>query len=120
MRAMVVSNTLATLVTDRLIIRLGRRTVVLGGYPGVAAASVAVALAPGAYTAFVFLAGLGFCIVTSNIAANPYYQTVLPDRVRGRVNGASKMIGWGITPVGALLGGRSDASTSRCRSWSVG
>ena len=100
-----IGGVFATLVTDRLIVRLGRRTVVLGGYLGVAAASVAVALAPGAYTAFVFLVGLGFCIVASNIAASPYYQTVVPDRVRGRVNGASKMIGWGITPIGALLGG---------------
>ncbi|MBR8744735.1 MFS transporter [Nocardiopsis sp. MG754419] len=96
---------LAALVTDRLIVRLGRRTVVLGGYLGVAAASVAVGLAPDPYTAFAFLLGLGLCLVAANIAAVPYHQTVVPERVRGRVAGVSKMIGWGVTPLGALAGG---------------
>ncbi|WP_067600006.1 MFS transporter [Nocardiopsis listeri] len=100
-----IGGVLATLVTDRLILRRGRRTVVFGGYLAVAACSVGVALVPGPYTAFAFLVGLGFCVVASNIAASPYHQTVVPDHVRGRVAGVSRMIGWGVTPIGALLGG---------------
>ena len=44
-------------------------------------------------------------MVVSNIAASPYYQTVVPDHVRGRIAGVSRMIGWGVTPIGALAGG---------------
>ncbi|SIO89956.1 MFS transporter [Nocardiopsis sp. JB363] len=100
-----IGGVLATVVTDRLILRWGRRMVVLGGYLAVAACSVGVALAPDPYMAFVALSGLGFCVVASNIAASPYHQTVVPDHVRGRVAGVSRMIGWGVTPIGALLGG---------------
>ncbi|MFB8767297.1 MFS transporter [Nocardiopsis alba] len=95
----------ATLVVDRLILRLGRNAVVFGGYLGMAACSVGVALVSDPYTAFVLFTALGLCIVASNIAASPYHQVVVPDRVRGRVAGVSRMIGWGVTPVGALLGG---------------
>ena len=95
----------ATLVVDRLILRLGRNAVVFGGYLGMAACSVGVALVSAPYTAFVLFTALGLCIVASNIAASPYHQVVVPDRVRGRVAGVSRMIGWGVTPVGALLGG---------------
>ncbi|MFY1633148.1 MFS transporter [Solwaraspora sp. WMMB335] len=39
---------------------------------------------------------------TTNAA---YRYALTPDRLQGRVNGASRMIGWGARPVGALLGG---------------
>ena len=100
-----IGGVLATLVVDRTIAHFGRRVVVFGGYLGVGACSVGVSLAVDAYTAFVLFIGVGFFVVVSNIAASPYHQTVVPDHVRGRVAGASKMIGWGITPIGALLGG---------------
>src|SRR5699024_2967146 len=51
------------------------------------------------------VAGFSFCVVLSNIAAGLYYQTVVPDAVRGRISGAGQMIGWGLAPVAALLGG---------------
>ena len=93
------------LAAARLIVRFGRRAVVLGGYLGMAACYVGVALAADPYTASALLTGVGFLVVASNIAASPYYQTVVPDRVRGRIAGVSRMIGWGVTPVGALAGG---------------
>lgn len=32
-------------------------------------------------------------------------QTVIPDRLRGRVNSVYRLFGWGSIPLGALLGG---------------
>lgn len=105
MMSMAIGGLGGALAGDRLIIRFGRRAVMLGGYLGMAACFAGVALSVAPYTAFVLLTGAGFLMVVSNIAASPYYQTVVPDHVRGRIAGVSRMIGWGVTPVGALAGG---------------
>lgn len=45
-------------------------------------------------------AGLVWNIITVSLR-----QTLVPDRLLGRVNSAYRMIGWGTMPIGALLGG---------------
>ncbi|WP_040693916.1 MFS transporter, partial [Nocardiopsis prasina] len=100
-----IGGVLASLTADRVITRFGRRTSVIGGYLGMAVCFTGVALVGEPYSAFALLAVSGFCMVVSNIAASPYHQTVVPDAVRGRVAGVSRMIGWGVTPLGALAGG---------------
>lgn len=105
MTSAAVGGVLASLTADRVITRCGRSAVVTWGYLGIAAAYLGVALTGDPHVAFVLLTVSGFCMVVSNIAASPYYQTVVPDAVRGRVAGVSRMIGWGVTPIGALAGG---------------
>lgn len=100
-----IGGVLGSLVAARLLVRVGRRAVVVGGYTGVGLCLVATALVGGPYLAFLTLTGVGFFVVVSNIAASLYFQTVVLDEVRGRVSGAGKAIGWGLAPVGALLGG---------------
>jgi hypothetical protein len=34
-----------------------------------------------------------------------FFQTVVPDHLRGRVSAAFRTVGWGQAPVGALVGG---------------
>jgi MFS family permease len=66
---------------------------------------VALALAPTVFAlGAVYTVGalMGPIFNTTNAA---YRYTLTPDRLQGRVNGASRMIGWGARPVGALLGG---------------
>jgi MFS family permease len=55
---------------------------------------VALALALGGW------GGLVWNVVTVSLR-----QSLVPDRLLGRVNSAYRMIGWGTMPVGALLGG---------------
>jgi len=65
----------------------------------------ALALAPTVFTlgAVYTVGALMGPIFNTTTAAYRYALT--PDRLQGRVNGASRMIGWGARPVGALLGG---------------
>lgn len=105
MTSSAIGGVLASLTADRVITRFGRRTSVTGGYLGMAVCFTGVALVGEPYSAFALLAVSGFCMVVSNIAASPFHQTVVPDAVRGRVAGVSRMIGWGVTPLGALAGG---------------
>ncbi|GAB3708760.1 MFS transporter [Nocardiopsis oceani] len=100
-----VGGVIGSLAAARLLRRVGRRAVVIGGYTGFGLCLVTTALVGGPYLAFLTLTGVGFFIVVSNVAGSLYFQTVVPDEVRGRINGVSKTVGWGLTPVGALLGG---------------
>ena len=68
---------------------------------------VALALAPTVVVlGAVYTVGalMGPIFNTTNAA---YRYALTPDRLQGRVGGASRMIGWGTRPVGALLGGIS-------------
>ncbi|WP_017588512.1 MFS transporter [Nocardiopsis ganjiahuensis] len=106
-----------SLVVSRLLRRVGRRAVVIGGYSGFGLCLVVTGLVGDPYPAFLALAGVGFFVVVSNVAGSLYFQTVVPDAVRGRVSGASRAISWGLTPVGALLGGllgRADLALPFC------
>jgi MFS family permease len=50
-------------------------------------------------------AGWSLLIVLWNVATVSLRQRVIPDRLRGRVNSAYRLAGWGSMPIGALLGG---------------
>ncbi|MFY1694995.1 MULTISPECIES: hypothetical protein [unclassified Solwaraspora] len=64
----------------------------------------ALALAPTVFTlGAVYTVGALMGPIFNTTTAYRYALT--PDRLQGRVNGASRMIGWGARPVGALLGG---------------
>jgi predicted MFS family arabinose efflux permease len=83
------------------------RVIMLGALWGWVAQMVAFALAPTVFVlGAVYTVGalLGPIFNTTNAA---YRYALTPDRLQGRVNGASRMIGWGARPVGALLGGVS-------------
>jgi MFS family permease len=50
--------------------------------------------------------GLGsFAGVLYNITSMTLRQSVTPDRLQGRTVGAIRTVVWGVTPLGALLGG---------------
>jgi MFS family permease len=91
--------------TTRLVDRIGRRRVLLGGYAGGGASLALMAVLPNACLGAAAWAVLGLCLAASNIAGSLLYQTVVPDRLRGRAASASRALGWGLAPVGALVGG---------------
>jgi MFS family permease len=53
----------------------------------------------------VLLAASGFVVTMWNVVTVTLRQHVVPDELRGRVNSAYRMIGWGMIPLGALTGG---------------
>ena len=55
--------------------------------------------------AAVLLAVTTFFSVLWNVITVSFRQTVIPDRLLGRVNSVYRFFGWGAIPIGALLGG---------------
>ncbi|MEH1123484.1 MFS transporter [Micromonospora sp. CPCC 206061] len=83
------------------------KVIMLGALWWWVALLVALALAPTVFVlGAVYTVGalMGPIFNTTNAA---YRYVLTPDRLQGRVNGVSRMIGWGARPVGALLGGIS-------------
>jgi MFS family permease len=94
-----------TLAATRLISRMGRaRTLVLSimgnallvGVPALTADPLLIAAAfiVGSST------GMAWNIITVSLR-----QSIVPDRLIGRVNSAYRLLAWGTLPLGALLGG---------------
>ncbi|MFD3686210.1 MFS transporter [Nocardiopsis sp. NPDC058631] len=94
-----------SLVVARLVAAVGRRAVMAGGYAGMGVCLVLMGLFPQVWIAGAAWALLGFCMTTSNIAGSLFFQTVVPDHLRGRVSAVFRTVGWGLAPLGALLGG---------------
>ena len=63
---------------------------------------VAVALAPGYWTAFAGLLAAGCSMVVQSITANTLLQTEAPDYLRGRVMGFYSFVVLGLAPFGAF------------------
>ncbi|WP_017545024.1 MFS transporter [Nocardiopsis prasina] len=94
-----------TFVVGWVLRRLGRRTAFLGGYLGAAAVLLGLGVTTHAAVAGLLLVGMGLCMAVSNIAGSVFFQSVVPDRIRARAGNVHRAVGWGATPVGALLGG---------------
>nr|WP_246404959.1 MFS transporter [Nocardiopsis algeriensis] len=88
-----------------LVTRLGRRTVLIGGDLGLGLAIALVGLSSSPWTAAAGLTLLGVCMTATNIAAAPFLQHVVPEHLRGRASAVFRLVGWGLTPLGALAGG---------------
>ncbi|MEW2491531.1 hypothetical protein [Streptomyces sp. NPDC048411] len=46
-----------------------------------------------------------FAVIINLVISETVKQTLVPDRMLGRVTASTRFIGWGVQPVGALLGG---------------
>jgi hypothetical protein len=57
-----------------------------------------------------FLAGLGGTMWTVN--ARVIYQTLVPDDLLGRYTAASRLVGWGATPIAAAIAGVLASATN--------
>jgi MFS family permease len=100
-----VGGVLGAVLASRLVAGLGRRAVMMGGYLGMGACLLAVGLVPNAWSAALAWGLMGLCLTVTNVSGSLFFQAVVPSHVRGRAAAAFRMIGWGLSPVGALLGG---------------
>ncbi len=101
---------LGALVSARLVGRLGLGPVIIGAQvlTGVARLLIPAAVGPLPVMLLLlvlsdFLLGLARSIF--NVNQLSLRQGITPDRLQGRVNATMRFLLWGITPLGALLGG---------------
>ncbi|MFF3669492.1 MFS transporter [Microtetraspora malaysiensis] len=66
---------------------------------------VGIGLSPNAIVLGALLATNGFLITLWNIVTTGLRQQMVPGEILGRVNSAYRMLGWGLIPLGALIGG---------------
>jgi MFS family permease len=97
--------------------RLGSGGVLALTMLGSAAAHGAIAVVPSVplvFAAFVLVALVG---VAWNVVTVALRQTIVPDALLGRVNSVYRFFGWGMIPIGSLVGGvlvtAVDAGASR-------
>ncbi|SOD65222.1 Major Facilitator Superfamily protein [Streptomyces zhaozhouensis] len=65
----------------------------------------ATGLASHAWLVGAVMSLLGFVVVLWNVVTVTIRQTLIPDRLLGRVNSVYRLLGWGTIPLGAALGG---------------
>lgn len=72
---------------------------------GGAVATLVVGLATRWWLAFLMTALLTFTGMLWNVITVSLRQTIIPDALLGRVNSVYRFFGWGMMPIGSLLGG---------------
>ncbi|HEX3780114.1 MAG TPA: MFS transporter [Pseudonocardiaceae bacterium] len=102
---MAVGAMLSALLSKRLNARFGPIRVTIIALAGNAAAYLAVGFAPNAVALAVLLAVSTAMTALWNVSTVSVRQQLVPGELLGRVNGAYRMLGWGLMPLGAALGG---------------
>ncbi|MFG2881860.1 MFS transporter [Streptomyces sp. NPDC048297] len=105
-----VGSALGSLLTGRIVRRVGIGRATLLGLFAFPAPLALVPLAQGPVPLMVtclFLAefGAGFGVMLLDIAGGSLTATLIPDTLRSRVAGASRLFNYGVRPIGALAGG---------------
>ncbi|HJP76995.1 MAG TPA: MFS transporter [Pseudonocardiaceae bacterium] len=103
--AMAVGGIAGGLVNTRVNRWLGAVGATVVAVSGNAVLYVSVGLAPNAVVLGVVLAGSTAMTTLWNVSTVSLRQRLVPGELLGRVNGAYKMLGWGLMPVGAAVGG---------------
>jgi MFS family permease len=103
-----VGGLLGALATTRVLVRLGAGPAILTSGAVFAPSLLVIAVAPSALP-FAFLAvgwaTMSFANVVYNTTTASLRQAYVPQRLQGRVVGFNRSIVWGVSPLGAVLGG---------------
>ena len=94
-----------SLSAQRLVTRFGRRAMLIAPMAVEAVALAATGLAPGVILAGVGVLLSGASIGVFNVVGRSIRQAVTPDRLLGRVVATFRLFGYGVIPIGALVGG---------------
>ncbi|HEX2190527.1 MAG TPA: MFS transporter [Longimicrobiaceae bacterium] len=85
--------------------RVRRGPLVLSAMLAFAVLVAAFSLSRSFPTSMVLLAAAGFCMILNNASVNALLQSLVPDRLRGRVMSVYVFMFLGMTPVGSLQAG---------------
>jgi len=103
--ALAVGAVLGSLVVERIVTALPELRVLVTACVSTAAVLVVPILVPDAWAVAVTLFLAGFCTTIGNVVSASMRQRMVPQGLLGRVSGASRTLGYGLMPVGAVLGG---------------
>ncbi len=104
----------------RAVARLGTRGAIIAGSAIGASAMLTVGLfARNPYVMALCLTVIAFGATLWNVATVSLRQRIIPDRLRGRVNSAYRLAGWGAMPIGAAVGGLIAAAWGLPAPWLV-
>ncbi|WP_433664115.1 MFS transporter [Nocardia sp. CA-128927] len=93
------------LINARIIDKIGALPALLTALATNVVAFVGIGLSPNSFVLGSMLAANGFVVTLWNIVVVSLRQEIVPTELFGRVSSVYKMLGWGLIPVGALIGG---------------
>jgi MFS family permease len=96
---------LGGLLNSRVAGRLGVLPALVISYALNAILFLGMGLAPNGGVLAVLLAASGAVVTITSVVTVSLRQQLVPDRLLGRVNSVYRMVGWGLMPLGSLLGG---------------
>ncbi|MBK9181249.1 MAG: MFS transporter [Acidimicrobiales bacterium] len=100
-----VGSVIGSLLTTRITAALGPGRAILTVIGVLALTQLAIGLTSSTAVVVAAMAASGMCAVIWNVITVSLRQTIVPDRLLGRVNSVYRFLGWGSLPVGALVGG---------------
>ncbi|MFC7640717.1 MFS transporter [Streptosporangium lutulentum] len=100
-----IGSLLGGLAGARVVSRAGELPTLLTALAVNVVVFVGIGLSPNALVLGALLAVNGFVITLWNIVTVGLRQRIVPSEMLGRVNSVYKMLGWGLIPLGALVGG---------------
>lgn len=100
-----VGGVLGSILAPKVTERMGKgpalyMTIAVGG-----ATSAVIGMSTRWWVVFLMFAMGMFTGVVWNVITVSFRQTIIPDRLLGRVNSVYRFFGWGMMPIGSLLGG---------------
>ena len=96
---------LGSLIATRVIDRLGHARALMATVALGAVTYVGIALTSSAVVVGALFALVGVAVVVWNVITVSARQVLVPPQLFGRVNSVYRFVGWGVLPIGALLGG---------------
>jgi MFS family permease len=96
---------LGSLVAARVTAKFGKGASLFSAILVPAVALTVVGLASSAIVVWVMLAIQSIFVVLWNVITVSLRQALIPDNLLGRVNSVYRFIGWGMMPIGSILGG---------------
>jgi MFS family permease len=100
-----VGSVLGGLFTARLIRAFGQVPVLVVALVVNAVAFVLLGLSPNAWSLAALLALSGFVTAVWSVVTVTLRQDLVPRALLGRVNSVYRLLGWGLIPLGAIVGG---------------
>lgn len=94
-----------SIVSPRLVARFGRGAVMFWTNIACVVCMAGVWIAPEIITAVISYAAFAACISIWNVPWGALRQTIIPNRLFGRVLGIIRSVTWGVMPIATLIGG---------------
>ena len=104
-----VGSTIGSLLSARLVTRFGRGPMLWSTLVGSVAVPVVIAATSNALVVGAAFAVFGLSVILWNVITVSLRQTIIPERLLGRVNRVYRFLGWGSMPLGSLAGGAAAA-----------